>query len=70
MSLLMQNIINSVNALNGSAYYGQVTAVQGLFIEVSGIRTRLSIGDRYNVLSTSGRKVPSELVSFKDEKLL
>lgn len=70
MSLLMQNIINSVNALNGSAYYGQVTAVQGLFIEVSGIRTRLSIGDRCNVLSTAGRKVPCELVSFKGDKLL
>lgn len=70
MSLLMQNIINSVNALNGSAYYGQVTAVQGLFIEVSGIRTRLSIGDRCNVLSTAGRKVPCELVSFKGGKLL
>lgn len=70
MSLLMQNIINSVNALNGSAYYGQVTAVQGLFIEVSGIRTRLSIGDRCNVLSTAGRKVFCELVSFKGDKLL
>ena len=70
MSLLMQNIINSVNTLNGSAYYGQVTAVQGLFIEVSGIRTRLSIGDRCNVLSTAGRKVPCELVSFKGDKLL
>lgn len=70
MSLLMQNIINSVNALNGSAYYGQVTAVQGLFIEVSGIRTRLSIGDRCNVLSTAGRKVSCELVSFKGDKLL
>lgn len=70
MSLLMQNIINSVNALNGSAYYGQVTAVQGLFIEVSGIRTRLSIGDRCNVLGTAGRKVPCELVSFKGDKLL
>ena len=70
MSLLMQNIINSVNALKGSAYYGQVTAVQGLFIEVSGIRTRLSIGDRCNVLSTAGRKVSCELVSFKGDKLL
>ena len=70
MSLLMQNIINSVNALKGAAYYGQVTAVQGLFIEVSGIRTRLSIGDRCNVLSTAGRKVSCELVSFKGDKLL
>lgn len=70
MSLLIQNIINSIDALNASAYYGQVTAVQGLFIEVSGIRSRLSIGDRCNVLSTVGRKVPCELVSFKGDKLL
>ena len=70
MSLLMQNIINSVNTLNGSSYYGEVTAVQGLFIEVSGIRSRLSIGDRCNVLSTTGRNVPCELVSFKGDKLL
>ena len=70
MSLLMQNIINSVNALTSSSYYGQVTAVQGLFIEVSGIRSRLSIGDRCNVLSTTGKEVACELVSFRGDKLL
>ncbi len=70
MSLLMENIIDEVKGLNTSSYYGQVTAVQGLFIEVSGIRARLSIGDRCNVTSATGKKVPCELVSFKGDKLL
>ena len=51
-------------------YYGCVTGVRGLFIEVSGIRRRLSIGDRCNVCASGGRKVVCELVSFMDERLL
>lgn len=70
LSLLFENAVSSVRNLETSSYYGKVTAVQGLFIEVSGIRTQLSIGDRCNVFSTQGRKVPCELVSFKGDKLL
>ena len=70
MSLLIDNIINEVDKLEPSSYYGKVTAVQGLFVEVSGIRSPLSIGDRCVVYSTNGKKVPCELVSFKNEKLL
>ena len=70
MSQLLESIVSEIEQLPSCFYYGQVTAVQGLFIEVSGIRSKLSIGDRCNVWSTSGRKVPCELVSFKDEKLL
>lgn len=70
LSLLIDNIINEVDKLEPSSYYGKVTAVQGLFVEVSGIRSPLSIGDRCVVYSTNGKKVPCELVSFKNEKLL
>lgn len=70
MSLLLDNINDEVNKLEDGAYYGKVTAVQGLFIEVSGIRTSLTIGDRCNVYSTHRKTVPCELVSFKGDKLL
>ena len=46
MSELIENILHEVNKLEEGAYFGKVTGVQGLFIEVSGIRTRLSIGDQ------------------------
>ena len=70
MSQLLESIISEIKDQPSCSYYGEVTGVQGLFIEVSGIRTELSIGDRCNVETTSGRKVPCELVSFKEDKLL
>ncbi len=67
---LYENISDAVQKLETDTYFGQVSAVQGLFIEVSGIRSNLSIGDRCNVFSTHGEKVTCELVSFKNDKLL
>ena len=67
---LYENITDAVGKLETDTYFGQVSAVQGLFIEVSGIRSNLSIGDRCNVFSTHGEKVTCELVSFKNDKLL
>ena len=66
LSLRLENIVNEINKLEPSAYYGRVTAVQGLFIEVSGIRSPLTIGDRCNVHTTHKKIVPCELVSFKE----
>lgn len=68
--LLYNNIISEIKKLEPAAYYGKVTGVQGLFIEVSGIRHQLSIGDRCNVCAVSGKKIICELVSFKNERLL
>lgn len=70
MSELMQNILSQLSKMENTSYFGKVTGVQGLFIEVGGISSRLSIGDRCNVINNSGKAVPCELVSFKDNKLL
>lgn len=70
MPNLIDNVLQELDKVGTSFYYGKVTGVQGLFIEVSGIRSTLSIGDRCNVWNNNGKKVPCELVSFKEEKLL
>ena len=70
MSSCFDNILHNINKLNSCAYFGTVTGVQGLFIEVSGISSALTIGDRCNVHTTYGKIVPCELVSFKGDKLL
>ena len=67
---LFENILSQIDDVQTQVYYGRVTAVQGLFVEVSGIRANLSIGDRCNVFSTHGEVIPCELVSFKNDKLL
>lgn len=70
MALDFENIINQINKLKTAEYYGRVTAVQGLFIEVSGIRANMTIGDRCQVATKNGKKMACELVSFKNDKLL
>ena len=70
MAAILDNIISEINKIGDCSYYGRVSAVQGLFIEVSGIRSDLSIGDRCTVFSADGRKISCELVSFRQGKLL
>ncbi|MBE6458373.1 MAG: flagellum-specific ATP synthase FliI, partial [Alphaproteobacteria bacterium] len=70
MGAYLENILQEVNKMDTASYYGKVTGVQGLFIEVSGILTKLSIGDRCCVLNNNAQKVPCEVVSFKDDKIL
>ena len=70
MSELLKNIAGEIDKISFGAYFGKVTAVQGLFIEVSGVRAPLTIGDRCNVHTTHNSIVPCELVSFREDKLL
>lgn len=70
LSELLKNIEGEIAKISFGEYYGTVTAVQGLFIEVSGVRSPLTIGDRCNVHTTHNSVVPCELVSFRGDKLL
>ena len=64
------NMLQELSKMDTASYYGKVTGVQGLFIEVSGILSQLSIGDRCNVINNNNQKVPCEVVSFKEDKLI
>ena len=70
MSDRVQNILQEISKLDMSSYYGKVTGVQGLFIEVSGISSGLSIGDRCSVININNKRISCEVVSFKEDKLL
>ena len=66
----IDNLTAKLNDIPREIYFGRVTAVQGLFVEVTGIRAPVTIGDRCTVETTHGKKVPCELVSFKEDRLL
>ena len=70
MVLNFEAIVQHVKSIDAVTYYGKVTAVQGLFVEATGIRSPLTIGDRCFVTTNHGKKVPCELVSFKGDSLL
>ncbi len=70
MGAYLENILQEIGKMDTAAYYGKVTGVQGLFIEAGGILAKLSIGDRCSVVNNNGHKIPCEVVSFKDDKIL
>ena len=70
MGEITDNMLQALNRLDTASYYGRVSGVQGLFVEVSGILSQLAIGDRCNVINNRQIKVPCEIVSFKDDKIL
>lgn len=70
MGEITDNMLQALNRLDTTSYYGRVSGVQGLFVEVSGILSQLAIGDRCNVINNRRIKVPCEIVSFKDDKIL
>jgi flagellum-specific ATP synthase len=44
---------------------GRVTSVSGLAIEVGGLDTQLSVGDRIVIETRDGRAVPAEIIGFR-----
>lgn len=70
MSSLSANIIAEVDELNPYKVFGRVAGVQGLMIEVGGVKGALSIGDHCRV-SVRGRDwVTCEVVGFRDARAL
>ena len=70
MSDKFNSVIQELSSLNACKYYGKVTAIQGLFIEVGGIKADLSIGDRCAIYNNIGNRVSCELVSFRETRLI
>lgn len=70
MGKITTSLIDSINRIDNAFYYGKVIGVQGLFVEISGIKNNLSIGSRCNIINSLGETVPCEIVSFKDNKIL
>ncbi|MCQ2740764.1 MAG: flagellar protein export ATPase FliI [Alphaproteobacteria bacterium] len=70
MGALTENILQSIDRMESFSCYGRVSAVQGMFVEVSGLLGQLSIGDRCRITNNRGEKVACEIVSFKDDKIL
>ena len=50
--------------------HGRVTAVLGMLVEVGGVRGALSVGGRCLVAARDGRRVPCEVVGFRQGRAL
>ncbi|HEY3893060.1 MAG TPA: flagellar protein export ATPase FliI, partial [Bradyrhizobium sp.] len=61
--------ISEIDELPTSRFYGRVTGILGMLVEVGGIERRLSIGSRCTIVAGSGR-VPCEIVGFRAGRAL
>jgi flagellum-specific ATP synthase len=68
--MLLEGIFQTIGALASHNYYGRVTAILGMLVEIGGIQRNLSIGGRCIVSADGGRTVPCEIVGFRAGRAL
>ena len=51
-------------------YYGKVTSILGMLVEIGGIESRLSIGDRVHLENRAGKMIACEIVGFKNDRAM
>jgi flagellum-specific ATP synthase len=65
-----ENLVAALGEIPEYVYYGRVTAVLGLLVEIGGTQGRLSIGDRCDVIARGERRVACEVIGFRDGRAL
>jgi flagellum-specific ATP synthase len=66
----VHSLLAELERIEPRRYFGRVTAVQGLMVEIGGISWRLSVGARVALHARTGRWVEAEIVGFRDDVAL
>lgn len=61
---------SEINRLNTTRYFGKVTSILGMLVEIGGIETHLSIGDRCYLMGRGKKPIVCEIVGFKNDRAL
>lgn len=64
------NIRASLDRVSEHYFFGRVTAVQGLMVEVGGVQRAISVGGRCHLQARDGKSVVCEIVGFRDDRAL
>lgn len=66
----LRHLREELERLPSHTVFGSVSAVLGMMVEVGGAHRSLSIGDRCQLVTRQGRRVPCEVVGFRSERAL
>lgn len=66
----MHALLSEIERLSPIRCYGRVVAVSGLLVEVAGAQAALSVGARLVITARDGRRIPCEVVGFRDARAL
>ena len=70
MTPFVSTVVNEINRVQDYRLYGRVAGVLGLLVEVAGLERSLSIGSRCHLDARQGRRVPCEVIGFRQGKAL
>lgn len=70
MTTITEHIAEQIEDIHSCQFYGRVTKVLGMLIEIGGIERRLSIGSRCDLVPHDGRRIPCEVVGFREGRAL
>ncbi|WP_019644212.1 flagellar protein export ATPase FliI [Novispirillum itersonii] len=70
MSSLVRNFLTELGRIPDHQVFGRVVGVQGLLVEVGGVQSAVSVGDRIMVMGRAGKMIPTEVVGFREGKTL
>lgn len=66
----IERLLSDINTISPVRFYGRVTAVSGLLVEVAGIERKISVGSRCYLIAHGNRRVLSEVVGFRNGRAL
>jgi len=67
---LLANLMADIERIPPHRYFGRVTGVLGMLVEIGGVQRVLSIGDRCHVITRDQRQVACEVVGFRADRVL
>ncbi|MGF1609880.1 MAG: flagellar protein export ATPase FliI [Kiloniellales bacterium] len=70
MAVALRHLITELGQIADYQLYGRVAGVLGLLVEVAGLERVLTIGARCNLEARGGRKVPCEVIGFRQGRAL
>ncbi|NEO17791.1 MAG: flagellum-specific ATP synthase FliI, partial [Moorea sp. SIO3E8] len=68
--LSSSSLIAEIEQIPSYQLYGRVAGILGMLVEVAGLERVLSIGARCNLVARGNRRVPAEVIGFRDKRAL
>ena len=66
----LDGLVAAIQRFPEAQFFGRVTGVQGLLVEVGGLRGHLGIGSRMALMPWEGEAIEAEVVGFRDGRAL
>lgn len=70
MDRLAEQAAAAIERLPTTEFYGQVTKILGLLVEIAGVSDRLAVGSVVHLRPGGTRVIPCEVVGFRDKQAL